>query len=166
MFDRTSCWKIDSCIRLSFLLLAILGFLPSWSIWRSFGWTGLNRAEPGYPIISDSISFSFIFCPFLMSCFSARRVIVRSHRARVLTEERAATAEKPFHVATIDELAEFLASNFKTGSQGITKTLEAHSEACTRFNSPGNLRGELFRSGLNLKGTTWHYISLPCIVSK
>jgi len=34
-------------------------------------------------------------------------------------KERAATAEKPFHVATIDELAE--------------------------FNSPGNLRGELFR---------------------
>ena len=58
VFDRTSCWKIDSRTRLSFLLLAILGFLPSWSIWRFFGWTGLNRAILLYQILSHFHSFS------------------------------------------------------------------------------------------------------------
>ena len=57
VFNRKSCGKIDSCIRLSFLLLAILGFLPSWSIWRFFGWTGLNRAEPGWTGLSYYIRF-------------------------------------------------------------------------------------------------------------
>ena len=32
VLNRTSSSKIESCIRLSFLLLAILAFLPSWSI--------------------------------------------------------------------------------------------------------------------------------------